>query len=69
MSDPFIVVKDVNFSGYADDNTIYQSGTNEDDVMNYLQLSAEKFFRWLSDNQMKGNTDKCHFIRSTNDTP
>ena len=60
MSDLFLVVNDVNFSSYADDNTIYQSGRNVDDIMNYLQLSAEKLFRWLSDNQMKGNTDKCH---------
>ena len=34
-----------------------------------LQLSAEKSLRWFSDNQMKGNTDKCHLIMSTNNTP
>ena len=40
-----------------------------DDVINDLQLSAEKLFRWFSDNQMKGNTDKCHLIMSTNNNP
>ena len=69
MSDPFLVVKDVNFASYADDNTIYQSGRNVDDVINDLQLSAEKLFHWFSDNQMKVNTDKCHLIISTNNTP
>ena len=64
MSNLFLVVKDVNFASYADDNTIYQSGRNID-----LQLSAEKLFRWFFDNQMKGNTDKCHLIMNTNNTP
>ena len=62
----FFIVKYVNFACYADDNTIYQSGRNVDDVINDLQLSAENLFPWFSDNQMKGNTDKCHLIMSTN---
>ena len=69
LSDLFLVVKDVNFANYADDNTIYQSANNVDDVINDLQLSAEKLFRWFSDNQMKGNTGKCHLIMSTNNNP
>ena len=64
-----IHVKDVNFASYADDNTIYQSGKTVDDVINGLQVSAEKLFKWFSDNQMKGNTDKCHLIMSTEDAP
>ena len=47
LSDLFLVVKDVNFASYADDNTIYQSANNVDDVINDLQLSAEKLFRWF----------------------
>ena len=69
LSDLFLVVKDVNFASYAGDNTIYQSANNIDDVIKDLQLSAEKLFRWFSDNQMEGNTDKCHLIMSTNNDP
>ena len=69
MSDLFLVVKDVNFGSYADDNTIYQSGRNVDDFTNDLQISVEKLFRWFSDNEMKGNTDKCYLIMSTTNTP
>ena len=69
LTDLFLDVKDVNFASYADDNTIYQPGRNVDDVTNDLRLSAEKRFHWFSDNQMKGNTDKCHLIMSTNNTP
>ena len=53
ISDLFLVVKDVNFASYADDNTIYQSGKTTDGVKNGLQVSAEKLLKWFSDNQMK----------------
>ena len=53
---------------YADDNTIYKSSRNVG-VINDLQLSAEKSFRWFSDKQMKGHTNKCHLAMSTNNRP
>ena len=34
-----------------------------------MQYSAENLFKWFSDNQMKGNTDKCHMIMSTENVP
>ena len=58
----FLVIKDVNITSDADDNTIYQSGKNVDDVINGLQFSAEKLFHWFNDNQIKGNTDKNHLL-------
>ena len=36
-------------------------------VIPSLQESAEKLFQWFSHNQMKGNTDKCHLIVSTDE--
>ena len=39
---------------------------NVDDVTDDLQVSAEKPFRWFTNNQMKENTDKCQLIMSTN---
>ena len=48
-------------------NTIYQSGKTVDDIINGLQVSAEKLF---SDNQINtGNTVKCHLIMSTENAP
>ena len=44
ISDLFLVIKDVDFASYADDNTIYQSGRTVDDVINGLQVSTEKLF-------------------------
>ena len=65
VSDLFLVVKDVNFASYVDDNIIYQSGKTVDDVINDLKWLPEKPFKNFSGNQLKGNTDKCHLIIST----
>ena len=68
LSDLFLVVQNVDFASYADDNTIYNSSGNIDDVILSLQESSKQLFKWFSDNQMKSNSDKCHLIVSTNGT-
>ena len=67
LSDLFLVISNTDFSSYADDNTIYDSGNSIDDVISSVLESAEKLFQWFSHNQMKGNTDKCHLIVSTDE--
>ena len=64
----FLVVQNVDFASYADDNTIYNPIENIDDVILSLQESSKQLFKWFSDNKMKSNSDKCHLIVSTNDT-
>ena len=44
LSDLSLVINDVDFSSYADDNTIYDSGNSIDEVISSLQESAEKLF-------------------------
>ena len=60
------MISDTDFSSYADDNTIYDSGNSIDEVISSLQEPAE-MFQWFSHNQMKVNTDKCHLIVSTDE--
>ena len=67
LSDFFLVVQNVDFKSYADDNTIYDAGDNIDEVIFSLQESYKKLFKWFADNQMKTNADKCHLIVSTNE--
>ena len=67
LSDLFLVISDTDFSSYADDNTIYDSGNSTGEVISSLQESIEKLFQWFSHNQMKVNTDKCHLIVSTDE--
>ena len=45
LSDLFLVVKDVNFASYADDNTIYQSANNVDDVIKEKQKNFPAGFQ------------------------
>ena len=61
------MISNTDFSSCADDNTIYDSGNSTDDVISSLHESAEKLFQCFSHNQMKGNTDKCHLIVSTDE--
>ena len=44
LSDLFLVISNTDFSSYADNNTIYDSGNSIDDVILSLQQSAEKLF-------------------------
>ena len=67
LSDLFLVVQNVDFASYADDNTIYDAGDNIDEVIFSLQESSKKLFKWFANNQMKANEGKCHLIVSTNE--
>ena len=61
------MISDTDFSSYADDNTLYDSGNNIDEVISSLQESAEKLFERFSHNQTKGNTHKCYLTVSTDE--
>ena len=67
LSNLFLVVQNVNFACYADDNIIYDAGDGIDEVIFSLQESSKKLFKWFADNQMKTNEDKCHLIVSINE--
>ena len=58
LSNLFLFVQNVDFASYADDNTIYNVGDNNDEVIFSLQESSKKLFKWFADNQMKTNEDK-----------
>ena len=66
LSDLFLVVQNVDFASYTDNNTIYDAIDNIDEVIFSLQESSKKLFKWFADNQMKTNKDKCHLIVRTN---
>ena len=62
LRDLFLVVQNVGFTSYADDNTVYDAGVNTDEVIFSLPGSSKRLFKWFADNQMKTNEDKCHII-------
>ena len=65
LSDLFLVMKETEFTSYADDNTLYDAGNTIENVISSLQGSSQKFFKWFFDNQVQGNSEKCHLILST----
>ena len=56
LSDLCLIIKDTDFASYTDGNSVYKAFINKD------------IFKWFSDNQMKGSTDKCHLIISSDDS-
>ena len=62
LNDLLLIVDDIDIANYSDDNTIYKEHENIDDLITSLQDAAAKLFKWFSDNQMKGNTDKCRLL-------
>ena len=66
LNDLFLVVQDIGFVSCADDDHIYTAGESLDDLILSLQESSKKKnFKWLTYNQLKSNSGKCHLIVST----
>ena len=66
ICDLFFIISETDFASYADDNTPYVTEDSIDDVIRKLESVSSKLFKWFSDNEMKANKDKCHFITSKN---
>ena len=66
LCDSFIIMNDVDFASYADDNTPFFVANDLDEVIYKLQNASKSLFQWFADNQMKAKPDKCHFICSAN---
>ena len=62
--DLFLVLNDVEFPSCTDDNTTYVVKNNIRSVIVLLENTSVELLERFSDNQMKANLDKCHFITS-----
>ena len=67
LCDLFYIMSDTDFANYAGNNTPYVSTDTIDEVIKRLETASVNFFKWLVDNQMKANQDKCHLIVSKNE--
>ena len=52
---------------YADENTLYVSGKNIDEVVRFLEESSRVIFKWFSDNQFQASASKCHVSSNVNE--
>ena len=61
--------KNIDFAGYADDNTPYTYSSKIEHVLTNLQNlqgASEKLFSWFSANHLVINAGKCHLLTSSN---
>ena len=63
LNDLFPVMKETQYTSYADVNTLYDAGNIIEGVISSLQESSEKHLKWFSDNQMQGNSGKPRNIQ------
>ena len=66
LCDLFLTMKNIDIASYANDNTPYTTGNSMEEVIQKLENTAKTLFQWFSDNQMKANPDKCHFVCNSN---
>lgn len=60
------IVEDIGIASYADNNALYISANNINEVTHFLKKATDALFRWFSDNLTK--SDKCHLLDSTKNT-
>ena len=61
----FETPENIDFAGYADDNTPYTYSSKIEHVLTNLQSASEKLFSWFSPNDLVA-TGKCHLLTSSN---
>ena len=66
LCDLFVIMENIAIARYADDNTPYTTGNLIEEVIQKLGNAAQTLFQWFSDNQMKANPEKCHFLCNSN---
>ena len=67
LNDMFYFIKDAKMANYADDNTVYTSKNNIQDLLKTLKDETSVIINWFRINEMKPNNDKCHLIVCNHD--
>ena len=64
LCDMFFMIDNIDIASYADDNSPYSVGKSQCDLETKLQKASVKLFKWLHENGLTANQDKCHFLSS-----
>ena len=65
LANLYLVLKDGDTANFADDNTLFTSANNIDDLIDSLEKAPSSLFKWFKGNLLKGNPDKCHLLVSS----
>ena len=66
MCDLLIILEEIDFASYLDDNTPFVSETTPENLMGSLESCSTSLFQWFSNNQMKVNPEKFHQLINVN---
>ena len=55
-------MENTDIANYAATNTQYTTGNSIEEVIQKWKNVAKTSFQWFSNNQMKANPGKCHFL-------
>ena len=66
MCDLFIILEEIDFASYADDNTAFVFEATPENVVSSLESCSASLFEWFSNNQMKASSEKCHLLMNAN---
>ena len=61
----FFIIDFCDIANYADENIPYLSGKNVEEVLNGLENVSSNLFKWFTENELKGNANKCHLLISS----
>ena len=64
LCDLFYFLEGIDIASYADDTTLYTVKESKVSVINALETSSQKLFKWFSNNFMKATGDKSHLLMS-----
>ena len=67
LCDLFYFLDNFYIANYADDTTLYTVKANNESVLNALETSSQKLFKWFKNNFMKSNSEKSHPILNCNE--
>ena len=66
LCDLFYFLDDLDIASYADNTTLYTVKENKESVINGLETSSQKLFKWFKNNFIKANSNNSHLLLSCN---
>ena len=63
----FLFVPDIGIANYADDNTPHATNKHLETVLKDLEQGSDTLLKWFTDNLLKANQEKYHFLVSINE--
>ena len=62
LCDMFFLIDNIDIASYSDDTTPCSVGKSQRDLETKLQKASAKISKWLHENGLEANQDKCHFL-------